>query len=139
VRLLSGSVVNCTILNCRGRYAGGINAAGGTVINTVVFGCIDRDDESISPWSGGAGRFVNCATDGETAINDTCVLITSADFKNYANGNYRPASKMALHDAGAEVTLASGTDLAGNQRVKGRGIDIGAYESQYQAFSVIVR
>ena len=45
----------------------------------------------------------------------------------------------ALHDAGAEVSLASGTDLAGNQRVKGRGIDIGAYESQYQAFSVSVR
>ena len=139
VRLLSGSVVNCTILNCRGRYAGGINAAGGAVINTVVFGCIDRDDESISPWSGGAGRFVNCATDGETAINDTCVLITAADFRDYASGKYRPASRMALHDAGAEVSLASGTDLAGNPRVMGRGIDIGAYESQFRGFSVRLR
>ena len=29
-------------------------------------------------WGGAAGSFVNCATDADAAINDTCVAITTA-------------------------------------------------------------
>lgn len=74
---------------------------------------------------------VNCAADVEIAEGVDCLLVTSAAFKDYANGDYTPAAGGALVDAGATPTgWDKLTDLAGKKRVVGSAIDIGAYELQ---------
>ena len=72
-----------------------------------------------------------CASDGVVPINSSCVLMTSADFENYAGGNLMPKLGGALYDAGQTIAGWSGlVDLAGKGRVVGRRIDIGCYEQQ---------
>ena len=139
VRLVSGVVANCTILGCRGNYAGGLNAAGGTVYNTVVYGCTNLGDGSISTTSGTASRYVNCATDAESAINETCVIVGAKDFVDVAAGNYTPIVDGVLYNGGAAIELRSSTDLAGNPRIASKGIDIGAYESKGRGTCILLR
>ena len=138
VRLTGGVIANCTILNSYGKYAGGLNASGGTVYNTVVYGCTNLVGE-VSPTSGSASRFVNCATDAATAINETCVIVGLGDFVNAAAGNYTPHTDGVLYNAGTAVELRSTTDLAGNPRIASKGIDIGAYESKGKGLCVMFR
>lgn len=139
VRVVRGSVANCTVLYCRGNYAGGLNAAGGTVYNTVVFGCTKLGDGSVSPTSGSASRFVNCATDAATALNETCAAIDADAFTDVTTGRYTPRVRGALYNTGAKVELLSSTDLAGNARICGRGIDIGCYENVNSGFALMLR
>ena len=70
-------------------------------------------------------------------MSPTLVTISSADFVDYANGNYRPAADGALVDAGAVDGRAdaSTTDLDGNNRLSD-GVDIGCYEYQHTDMTV---
>ena len=60
--------------------------------------------------------------------------VTNMRFADAANGDYTPRTSSALYDAGCQepwlLSLVGETDLAGNPRVFGVGIDIGAYECQ---------
>ena len=76
-------------------------------------------------------KFRNCATDGDFAANDTCQLISDADFVDFAGGDFTPEKDGKLYDKGQSVSgWSSITDLAKNPRVRGRKIDIGCYEQQ---------
>ena len=113
---------------------GGVHCAKGQVVNCAILDIKgpaynDVPAEEANPWSGNAENFVNCATDGDSAINETCVLASAADFKDYAEGNLQPKVKGALYDAGDDAGI-SATDLAGNPRLFGKHVDIGCYESQ---------
>lgn len=112
----------------------GIHQLGDAVVkNTVSFDNMKTVEEvtTVVPYSGTVVNFVNCATDGDAAINESCKLITSAAFKDYANGDYRPAGGGALVNAGVTPDGWAGiTDVAGKKRVVGSAIDIGAYELQ---------
>lgn len=137
---------NCTIVDSELSYylapggktyypSAGIYCPNGTVRNCAVFG-VSRAAYSTepatnaAPWLGTAANFVNCATDGDAAINETCVLDTAANaFSDYAAGDYCPSLTGGLVDAGAEVSYGS-TDLAGKSRVSATSIDIGCYEAQ---------
>ena len=138
VIIVSGTaqVQNCTVVGNFGECNDykGIHQSGNAVVkNTVSFDNTKTVEEvtTIVPCSGTAANFANCATDGDAAINESCKLITSAAFKDYANGDYRPAGGGSLVDAGVTPEGWSGiTDLAGKKRVVGSAIDIGAYELQ---------
>ena len=137
-----GTVANCTVLRCSGNTSYALRAnTGASVYNCAVFACTKNQNEGtvISPWGGDASRFFNCATDGASPINDSCVLIDETAFLDYANAVYTPRHDGALYNAGAEVTLPSGTDLAGLPRIQGKGIDIGAYECQFSGLLLYVR
>ncbi|MBQ3343002.1 MAG: hypothetical protein IJG84_13965 [Kiritimatiellae bacterium] len=60
--------------------------------------------------------------------------VTNMRFADAANGDYTPRTSSALYDAGCQepwlLSLVGETDLAGNPRVFGAAIDIGAYECQ---------
>lgn len=136
-------VVNCTFVDCHGTECGGIYAdAGAEIINCVVadskpWQVIEGvyTKENNVPVAGDADAFVNCATDGDVAINDTCVIgSANTFFTAYSDGNLIPKSGGRLKDAGTTPTgWAKGDgrlDLAGLPRFVGTAVDIGAYELQ---------
>ena len=63
-----------------------------------------------------------------------CKKVADVRFVDAANGDYTPKTRSAAYDAGCQdpwiLSLVGATDLAGNGRVFGGRIDIGAYESQ---------
>jgi hypothetical protein len=61
----------------------------------------------------------------ENASNQTDAPI----FKDADNGDYTPAAGSPTVDAGSITGLSGSKDLAGNARIQGAAIDIGAYES----------
>lgn len=139
VRVFWGTLANCTVYNNSGIHVGGVNATGDAQIrNVVLFGNTDGGG-AISPWGGSAARFDHCATDGDSPINDACILITQTAFSDYAAGNLTPRPYGPLYNAGSNVTLSSATDFAGNPRVCGIRIDIGAFESQFTGTTLFFR
>jgi len=159
------SVVNCTIAasvmpnpTSTGLNIDGTSAATNCVVYGVVatvpqYEYIDNLDGTITtnqveslhpaaPWTGTAANFVNCATDGESAINATCLRIDEGAkfFNDYANGDYSPKTGGPLVDAGVNYDGMAATDLAGNPRKFGKGVDIGCYECQkIPGFFIFVR
>lgn len=145
-----GRAVNCTVVNCTGSQCGGIRVESKAVAtNCVVFGCkktimVGEEgsktlETTVSPYTGAAAGFVNCATDGEAAINETCKLIDATAFKDYAHGNFTPVIGGALYDAG--VTPEGWdklVDLAGKRRVFHEIIDIGCYEAALPSGIVLI-
>ena len=113
--------------------------------NCVIFGNYNGDPATVREWagnqpSGDGSAFLNCAMAYGTLSTDTyptLVTIYSADFADYANGDYRPAADGALVDAGAadERADASMTDLDGNPRLSDL-VDIGCYEYQHTDMTV---
>lgn len=159
------SVVNCTIAACvmpnptsTGLNVDGTSAATNCVVYGVVatvpqYEYIDNLDGSVTtnqleslhpaaPWSGTAANFVNCATDGAEAINETCVLLgDSAEvFTDCTNGDYTPKAGGPLVNKGANYEGMASVDLAGNPRKFGKGVDIGCYECQREkGFFILLR
>ena len=89
-------------------------------------------------------RTQNCAFDaigGEVTIPEgmpNAVVGTAESFFNdYANGDYTPAGPLV--NKGANYEGMASVDLAGNPRKVGSKIDIGCYESQSSAFTVLIR
>ncbi len=133
-----GRLINSTIVDCRSNdYVCNASTDNGnpTVINCAF---IDNVTSRPNPMSG-ASALQACATDTEAVINDTCYLITAADFKDYANGDYTPAMSGVLRNRGVEVTLFSSLDFAGKPRVQGSKIDIGAFEAPAGGLRILVR
>lgn len=142
MRAFDGVIANCTIYGNSGKRMGGVYLSGAAraynlaILNNTVS---DGETTTPTPWGGNAAGFHNCGTDGETAVNESCVLITPAAFRDFATGNLLPVDGGPLHNKGAAVTLASGIDFAGKPRVQGKCIDIGAFESQYSGIVIWMR
>ena len=149
--------VNCTITGNSSKSCGGVVIEGNDsrIVNTVIFGNrnagIDGNPAegscnvyaaSVHPTvpANAAAAFVNCASDGESAINATCRLVDASAFANAAKGDYSPASKSSpLVNAGADYAANGGVsqlDVAGATRVWTKRVDIGAYEFQYDPVQV---
>ena len=124
---------NCTVVNNQnyGCWAWNNNQH---FFNVVIYG-------NETEWTGNlpnnaSAEFAGCASSSSARIvtdgNFGVTLVTDADFSDYSNGDYRPASGSALIDAGVadpRGASASTTDLDGNLRTSGT-IDIGCYEAQ---------
>ena len=144
-----GKLLNCTVVDglcgqardedktpCYGVRA----EAGARIENCVIAGFRHvEEDESVTvrAWAGVADCFANCATDTAEPINDTCVTVTTAAFRDYAAKDYRPTSGSPLIGKGRKNELADGTDLIGNRRAVGP-MDIGCYEAA-QGMIIYVR
>jgi hypothetical protein len=143
------SAVNCTVVGCYGSHTGGIlaNNASALVRNCVAFCCEKRitvnDELAVTtvPFGGTATLFDHCASDAaETYDQKGSILgLTSAAFKDYANGDYTPKAGGPLVNKGENYEGMASADLAGKKRLNGKYIDIGCYESQSTPMIILVR
>ena len=74
----TATIANCTIVENSGRVCGGVyaNGTGVTVRNCVIAGNADVGAATDNPNWMGTGAFVACATDDETAVNESCAAGT---------------------------------------------------------------
>ena len=116
---------------------------GARVENCAIAGVRhDNGDDtfSVRAWNGDASCFVNCATDTAEPINESCIKVTTAAFKDFANADYRAAGASSpLVNAGVNNELAEGTDFTCRFRKIGPRMDIGCYEHQANAMVITVR
>ncbi len=161
----TSKVVNCTMLDCYGRFAGGVYAeATAQVFNTVIVNCESNQGAGGAvikdAWNGSASAFLGCATDEETPINEFCKTGTAASFFrtyaapevdgvatfDFAQSDLRPKCGSALYNGGVSVASdgttpvpLSALDLRGKSRVQGSKIDIGAFEAPSGGFRILVQ
>ena len=144
-------LVNCSVVdNTANRFAGvNILSANARAVNCVIYGNTvtwetDARGNANDGWANGVsknnsnlGCYVNCGTDLDTSLypqlNATCFTVGPVDFADAANGDWTPKQNSVTRDAGADYAANGGvsaTDLAGNARVAGSGVDVGCYELQ---------
>ncbi len=142
---------NCTIVNsplsatnenCK-TWSSIYIASGATVQNVVIAGVTNTQDGAVCYPRGTRANFTYGALEGDLTdlgFDSTVVSGTAADFfKDYANGDYRPKSGGALVNAGTNYVGLASLDLAGNSRLVGSKVDIGAYECQSSGFTIHLR
>lgn len=132
----NGTARNCTVLDCYGSYTGGLYAGtAGVIVNCAVINCrkVLTGVDEVSPWSGTATSFYNCAGDAAVleGMNSCFGTLTANDFVDLAGGDYTPAKSGTLTNKGKAIPAFANTyDFVGNKRVV-KVIDIGALESQF--------
>ena len=140
----SAKVVNCTIAGNNTVTRGGIYlAAAGQVYNTVIY---NNGGTAEKEWgNANGGSFYNCATeDGITITSgNNCVTLDSTALNVFENTtDWVPLAATPLIDNGSdsyyEENAISGTDLIGAARTSGAQIDIGCYERQPPAGTMIL-
>ena len=129
----SSRLVNCTVVGNVGSGSTGVcNSEYGSAVvqNCAIFrNTADSDTSGHGHiWWGAGARFANCSA--EMAINDGCPALNPG-FRDAVNGDYALSAASGLIDGGenyADAGAVSPTDLAGNVRESGGGVDIGCYE-----------
>ena len=162
------ALVNCSVVRNRlageqgngtTDYAGIVQKVNAKVVNCVAFG--NEPDpggayEVTSHWdvyTGGdewRNNWQNCfansawgTANGKDGNAVSPVAVGEGAFRNYAGGNFTPASGGVLVDAGTNWSdyLAHGaesaTDLGGMPRLYGASVDIGCYEAGAPAATVV--
>ena len=135
-----GSLVNCTVVGNTSKKIGGVRCASGSVVNCAIVGNVSQDlgDDYANINKGDDARFSNCASDVKAIAGANCKFDSdkNAIFVGYADGNFMPASGSVLRENGKSVADAPALDLAGNPRVVGEKIDIGAFEADLSKLEV---
>ena len=147
----SAKLINCTVVKNTANRFSGVNILSGNAraINCVIYGNTvtyetDARGNANDGWANGVsknnsnlGCYVNCGTDLDTTrysqLNATCFTVSAGDFVNAANEDWTPHLNAVMRDAGSDYATSgavSTTDLAGNTRVAGSGVDVGCYELQ---------
>ena len=120
---LDGDVrlVNCTIVGNTGGKIGGakVKNANARVVNCAIAGNraanVDSDWDNVDPAD--EARYSHCVVTSDTSV-----------FLGYETRDFTPSAGSALVDAADETVDIPAKDLAGNDRVMGVRLDIGAYE-----------
>jgi hypothetical protein len=127
-----GSLNNCTIV---ANFASqGSAVSGGILSNCIVYA------NSGSNYDYGYGIYTQfrmsycCTTPMPT--NSFGNITNDPAFLNIAAGDSRLAATSPCINAGYNLDVTAGTDLAGNPRIKGGTVDIGAYEFQNPASKI---
>ncbi len=156
VSVRGGTMLNCTVVGrcqCVGtgnstdgnflKYDGGsgIYCGGSGWVKNCVSTCVTNMNGIVTPFTGTASRFVNCAGDGGTVWGGTdCIDGTHESyFNDFDGGDYTPKPDGPLVNAGANYDAMPAVDLAGKSRMTGKHIDIGCYESSARGFFILVR
>jgi hypothetical protein len=113
----AASLVNCTVVGNSGSTYGA-GTSGDTVLNSIIVNNNGPDDYG--------STISNSCTTAQPGINGN--ITNSPSFVNPGAGNYQLQSNSPCINAANNLYVASSTDLAGNPRIAGGTVDIGAYE-----------
>ena len=115
----SSVLLGCSVVSNRARYlAGGVY--GGTVTSSIVY-----FNSANTP------NYQSTTMDGSCSLPSQAGIVTTADpgFRNVAEGDLTLSNGSPCINAGvSEPWMAGEVDFAGNPRVIGGTVDIGAYE-----------
>jgi hypothetical protein len=119
------TLYNCTVMGNSAGLGGG-GTGGGTNYNSVIY-----DNRLLRNGSGtnyGGGSLIDCDTIPH-AVGPGNITNDPA-FVNPASGNYQIQSTSPCINSGDNLYVSTTNDLAGNQRISGGTVDMGAYEYQ---------
>ena len=134
-------LVNCTVAgNAATRKGGGVYVNDGAFFhainsiiagNTAQSGGADVNLYGSDPWAlclNSLSSFTDWSEQENAYVYDATKLL----FYNAANGDYTLAASSQALNKGNDEYVPEGvtTDLAGNNRISGSGVDLGAYEFQ---------
>ena len=156
VSVRGGMMLNCTVVGrcqCAGtgdsdnenflKYDGGsgIHCGGSGWVKNCVSTCVTNANGVVTPFTGTASRFVNCAGDGGSVWGGTDCLDGEPEsfFKDFEGRDYMPNVNGPLYNAGTNYEGMASVDLAGKSRKVGSKIDIGCYEAKSPEFVIIMR
>ena len=123
---LTSSVENCTIVGNSANTAGeGLYCNNGTNINSIIYFNSQQIGENI--YNAGNTFYNHCCSlplmSGEKNID------IDPAFLNYSTGNFQLSINSPCIEAGTVMPWMHGAkDIAGNNRISGDFVDIGAYE-----------
>jgi hypothetical protein len=125
-----GTMTNCTVVaNTATNQGGGLyGGSGAYAYNSIVY-----DNNCINSSNSTGAKFINSCTApnpfGGGISNDPA-------FVNPAGGDYHLQSTSPCINSGNNTFVSAATDLAGNPRIVGGTVDIGAYEYQTPASTI---
>lgn len=139
VAMTAGSIENCTIVrngfgaaSSNGTFTTGVSLTGGTMVNTLILD--NTNTAGIANWiAGGAATFSNCCATAAATLPGADNIEAGDD----PQGVYTlvdgvlalPLNSPCFNKGRNADWMAGATDLAGNRRIFGRHVDIGAIES----------
>jgi len=135
----TATMVNCSLIGNKNTASGSscvagvaVASASAKVVNTILYDNGGTAEKEFG--SSNLGRFNHCAATVTNASCATWTVLTADDFERAVDGNYRPALSGRLLDAGTRDATwvpasMSPCDLDGLDRVSGREIDMGCYET----------
>jgi len=139
----NSTLTNCSVVDNVCAFQGGIYVHNGplTLRNTVVAFNGAREGGDVFNWK--ATTLAYNVISGFTAWNGGANRYAYAAslplFNDAANGDYTLAPNSQAVDKGNDAYVAElSTDLAGNARVVGKSVDIGAYELRPETPSLVV-
>jgi hypothetical protein len=147
VKFRNNTIVKCS-LSATNAYCtewSALHLAGGsTAMNNVIVAVTNTVDGTSAKVTNAQKQFINGAVDFSiegTELPETTIVGTANDFfVNYEAGNYRAKFDGSLADAGANYDGIALLDLTGkNNRITGKAIDIGCYESYSSGTLIILR
>ena len=143
VKITGGTLENCTVVGNRSFNCAGVWATGNAAVRNCAIGLNVSDlvgnNAYAAVWAGDANCFTACIA--PVYINGNCKV--EAETATYAApqlGDFTLSGTSAAVEGGlASAWMYGVTDLAGNDRIRGTAPDIGAYESNPNAFSAAVQ
>jgi hypothetical protein len=127
-----GGAYECTLYNCTVVSNSTVNIGGG-VNSCSAYNCIIYDNSGAFPQlanydSDQYPNFAYCDTYPYTP--GPGIITNGPAFADPAAGDYELASNSPCINSGDNLYVSTTNDLAGNQRISGGTVDIGAYEYQ---------
>ncbi|NLF39026.1 hypothetical protein GX586_06240, partial [bacterium] len=128
-----GSIVNCTIVQCRTlstNFAGGVWCVnGGTVVNSIIFSNVNEAGSADDVHNEGTGgTFLYSRV--PAGIAGTGVITNDPMFTSPQSANYRLAPGSPCDGSGTNLPwMDTATDLDGGARVQKGTVDMGPYET----------
>ena len=121
----------CTIVRNTVGEGTAFTETGGAGANSCVLdSCIVYENAYSTGEEGNAVACTATYSCFGSVVAGTGNIAADPKFVDAANGDFRLAADSPCIDAGNDASVRSATDLAGNERIFGRHVDMGAYENR---------